>query len=108
MSEQWMEKIHRANRERVSKMDLDPRPSFWYVTVDGKVESHNPMCDRCLDVVREKHEGQHIVWYPADQMGGQCIHCGTDYEDEKEQRRYAEYLDLKRLYRDADRAAERG
>jgi len=83
------------------------KPKFWYVTVDGKVESHNAMCDRCVDDAIADHEGQDVRQYPAEQSGGQCVHCGIDYEDEEEQRRFSEYLDLKRLYRDADRAAER-
>jgi len=80
-------------------------PEYYYVALNGRKVSNNPMCERCVDRVNDEHEdtGEDIVAHEAGSFGGKCIHCGTDYEEPEEQRRLSEYRSLKALYWAADR-----
>jgi hypothetical protein len=89
----------------------DNVPPFFRVTVSGKVQRPEPMCHVCTNALVEhlQEEDVDVKRYPAEPPDDSvCPRCGIDYSTFEAQRSYAEYLYLKRLYRDADRAAERG
>lgn len=83
---------------------------FFYISRNGRKVSNNPWCGKCSKEYADANRGSVVVLAPATQNGGQCIACGTVYENrppESGPTSEQEAERLERLYRDYERSFER-